>query len=77
MSYGKTLLEAFQKMETLEHLAQVNLVAHQLGSPQPLSSRQVSELQEARNRYCLNTAVAPAERSLPEPVSGLARVVCA
>jgi L-fuculose-phosphate aldolase len=32
VSYGGILLEAFMKMETLEHLAHIALVTHQLGS---------------------------------------------
>ena len=31
VSYGTTILEAFQKMEIVEHLANIALVAHQLG----------------------------------------------
>jgi L-fuculose-phosphate aldolase len=50
VSYGSSLLDAF-KMKTLEHLAQVALAAHQLGSPQPLSSQQVQDLQLARAKY--------------------------
>ncbi len=57
VSYGKTLLEAFQKMETLEHLAHVALVAHQLGSPQPLSADQVDQLHHAKAKYVENAAV--------------------
>ena len=54
VSYGRTLLEAFQKMETVEHLAHVQLVAHQLGSAQPLRREQVEELHLARARYVHN-----------------------
>jgi L-fuculose-phosphate aldolase len=57
ISYGKTLLEAFQKMETLEHLAHVALVAHQLGSPQPLSVDQVDQLYHAKTKYVQNAAI--------------------
>jgi L-fuculose-phosphate aldolase len=57
VSYGKTLLEACQKMETLEHLAHVALVAHQLGSPQPLSADQVDQLHHAKAKYVQNAAV--------------------
>lgn len=59
VSYGETLLEAFQKMETLEHLAQVALAAHQLGSPQPLSSQQVQDLHCARVKYVQNASTVP------------------
>jgi L-fuculose-phosphate aldolase len=51
VSYGKTLLEAFMKMETVEHLAKVALVAHQLGSARPLSKNRIQQLQTARARY--------------------------
>jgi L-fuculose-phosphate aldolase len=57
VSYGKTLLEAFQRMEALEHLAHVALVAHQLGSPQPLSADQVNQLRHAKANYIQNAAV--------------------
>jgi L-fuculose-phosphate aldolase len=51
VSYGKTLLEAFMKMETVEHLANVAFVAHQLGSARPLTSDRIEQLQRARARY--------------------------
>ena len=56
VSYGKTLLEAFQKMETVEHLAHVSLVAHQLGSPQPLRTEQIEQLHLARAKYVHNAS---------------------
>jgi L-fuculose-phosphate aldolase len=54
VSYGKTLLDAFQKMETLEHLAQISLVASQLGSVQALRQDQIEKLQLAQARYLQN-----------------------
>jgi L-fuculose-phosphate aldolase len=51
VSYGVTLLEAFQKMETTEHIAQVTLAAHQLGSARPLTLPQISDLQRAKAKY--------------------------
>ena len=54
VSYGVTLLEAFMKMETVEHLAHVALVAHQLGSAHPLGRDQVQQLQSARAKYVEN-----------------------
>ncbi len=51
VSYGATLLEAFMKMETVEHLAQVALATHQLGTPRPLSAEQVEELHCAKEKY--------------------------
>ena len=55
VSYGKNLVEAFQRMETVEHLAHVSLVAHQLGTAQPLRAEQVERLQQARGKYERNT----------------------
>jgi L-fuculose-phosphate aldolase len=54
VSYGGTLLQAFQKMETVEHLAQIALVAHQLGAPQILKHEQVQQLRDAKIRYLQN-----------------------
>ena len=54
ISYGDSLLDAFMKMETVEHLAQVSLVAHQLGSATPMSVHQVSELYIAKAKYLHN-----------------------
>ena len=57
ISYGTSLLDAFMKMETVEHLAQVELVAHRLGSPQPLGSSQIEKLQRAKAKYIQNAAL--------------------
>ncbi|MBB5062251.1 class II aldolase/adducin family protein [Granulicella mallensis] len=54
VSYGATLLDAFMKMETLEHLAHIALVARQLGSARPLGRDQVQQLQSARTKYVEN-----------------------
>ncbi len=56
VSYGRSLLCAFQKMETLEHLAQVSLAAHQLGSMMPLTLTQIEDLHIARTRYERNAS---------------------
>jgi L-fuculose-phosphate aldolase len=54
VSYGRTLLEAFQKMEIVEHLANITLVAHQLGAPRTLEHEQIKQLRDAKNRYLQN-----------------------
>lgn len=70
VSYGETLLEAFMKMETVEHLAQVALVAHQLGSPQSLSADQVEQLHFARAKYLRNAEIgSSADRWLCEALN--------
>ena len=51
VSYGATLVDAFMKMETVEHLAHIALVAHQLGSARPLGRAQIQQLQSARTKY--------------------------
>jgi len=55
VTYGSTLLDAFLKMETLEHLAHVHLLARQLGADQALKQEQVEQLFRAKERYLLNT----------------------
>jgi L-fuculose-phosphate aldolase len=64
VSYGETLLEAFLKMETVEHLAYVALVAHQLGSAQSLSADQVKQLYLARAKYQQNSEIISSAGSL-------------
>ncbi len=54
VTYSESLLDAFLKMETLEHFANVCLVAHQLGSARPLKEQAVSQLLEAKTRYIEN-----------------------
>lgn len=54
VSYGRNLLEAFQRMETVEHLAHITLVAHQLGAPRTLEHEQIRQLREAKTRYLQN-----------------------
>jgi L-fuculose-phosphate aldolase len=54
VSYGSTLLQAFQKMEVVEHLAQIALAAHQLGDPRVLKHEQVKQLRDAKTRYLQN-----------------------
>jgi L-fuculose-phosphate aldolase len=56
VSYGKTLLDAFLKMETVEHLAHIALVAHQLGSPQVLGHSQIEQLHRAKANYKKNAS---------------------
>jgi L-fuculose-phosphate aldolase len=51
VSYGGTLLKDYQRMETVEHLAHVSLVARQLGSPRPLCAEQIMGRENARSKY--------------------------
>lgn len=54
VTYGKDLLDAFMKLETTEHFAQVCLAAHELGRPRLLEEEAIRKLQAARARYCSN-----------------------
>jgi L-fuculose-phosphate aldolase len=54
VTYGKDLLDAFMKLETTEHFAQVCLAAHQLGCSKPLEEEALNKLLLARHRYRAN-----------------------
>ena len=56
VTYGKDLLDAFMKLETCEHFAQVCLTAHQLGCRKLLEDEALEKLQHARARYRANGA---------------------
>jgi len=51
VSYGETLNEAYMKMETVEHFAQIALVAHFLGRTKPLGDEALEKLLLARSKY--------------------------
>jgi L-fuculose-phosphate aldolase len=64
VSYGTSLLEAFLKMETVEHLAHIALITHQLGSALPLHADQIEQLHRAKAKYVKNSNdISNAERS--------------
>lgn len=54
VTYGDSLLDAFLKMETVEHFANICLVAHQLGSARPLQQIAIDDLLQAKERYVQN-----------------------
>jgi L-fuculose-phosphate aldolase len=54
VTYGKDLLDAFMKLETTEHFAQVCLAAHELGCPRLIEEDAIRKLQQARLRYRSN-----------------------
>lgn len=54
VTYSQTLLDAFLKMETLEHLAHVHLMARQLGPDRTLGQDQLEQLFRAKERYLQN-----------------------
>jgi L-fuculose-phosphate aldolase len=59
VAYGEDLQSAYMKMETVEHFAQVALVAHLLGNEQPLQDHDVAKLMVARSKYAGTRSLAP------------------
>lgn len=53
---GSSLADAFFRMETLEHLAQIRLAAEQLGACRTLEQEQMDRLRCARERYLRNAS---------------------
>jgi L-fuculose-phosphate aldolase len=51
VTYGDTLCQAYMKMETVEHFAQITLVTHILGRQEPLGSEELEKLLVVRSRY--------------------------
>jgi len=59
--YGEDVFKAYFKMETLEHVARITLVAEMLGGPKVLPRVEVEKLIDSRSRYGI------ASRSSGEP----------
>lgn len=51
VSYGETLCQAYMKMETVEHFAQIALTTHILGREEPLGNEDLEKLIAARSKY--------------------------
>lgn len=51
VAYGEDILQAYHRMETVEHFARITLVAELLGGPKVLQRVEVQRLFEARSRY--------------------------
>ncbi|MBK9170668.1 MAG: class II aldolase/adducin family protein [Bryobacterales bacterium] len=49
--YGADLMQAFFRMETVEHFARITLVAELLGGPNVLPRAEVDKLLDSRTRY--------------------------
>ena len=57
LTVGKDVINAYHKMETLEHFAQIAFVAQQLGYLNTLSKEQVEKLKDQREKYGIRTTV--------------------
>lgn len=51
LTVGNSILNAYHKMETLEHAAQIYFIAHQLGKIKILNKKQVDELINLRGKF--------------------------
>ena len=51
VTFGSSLENAYMKMETVEHIARIALVARLIGHEQPLGEKEVEKLVAARDRY--------------------------
>src|SRR5438309_9929265 len=59
VAYGATLSQAYMKMETVEHFAQIALVTHLLGRQQPLGTQELEKLLVARTKYLGGASAEP------------------
>ena len=51
VAYGEDVFQAFHRMETIEHLARITLVAELLGGPKVLPDVEIQKLVDSRARY--------------------------
>ena len=51
VTVGETLMEAFYRLEKLEHAAESLFTAHMLGSPRELTADEVARILAARTAY--------------------------
>ena len=78
VTYGSDLLQAYMKMETVEHFACITMVTHLLGRQQLLSDEDVRKLVVAREKYGITTPAAQGAgcpvtaTAQPQPVAGAA-----
>jgi L-fuculose-phosphate aldolase len=68
LTIGRDLYSAYYKMETIEHFAQISLVARQLGREHLLSREEVARLQGLRGTY----GIASPAPICPDPEPGAA-----
>ena len=57
LTVGKDVFDAYNKMETLEHVAQIVFIAKQLGNLNILSAEQVQKLTALREKFGIKTNV--------------------
>jgi L-fuculose-phosphate aldolase len=72
VSYGKDVLQAYFRMETVEHFARINFVAEMLGGAKVLPKLEVDKLFTSRTRYGVasRATAAPGCPTVAEDYSG-------
>lgn len=70
VTFGPTLFQALNRMETVEQFAKILFVARTLGSVNLLTSDQVEDLNAIRHRYGLQGRAATCEARPGPPASG-------
>ncbi|HEY5028844.1 MAG TPA: class II aldolase/adducin family protein [Candidatus Angelobacter sp.] len=56
VAYGKTVCEAYQRMEAVEHFARIVLATRQIGKQTLLDGVKIQKLLDAKNRYSVSGA---------------------
>ena len=51
ITLGKDVMDAYYKMEAVEHFAMISLTAHQLGKMKPISEPNIKKLEEVREKF--------------------------
>lgn len=72
LTVGRDLMNAYYKMETIEHFAHISLVARMLGAEHLISREEVARLQALRDRYGIASPAGICTEPTPpgdEPVS--------
>src|SRR5690606_18247859 len=67
LTVGRDLMNAYYKMETIEHFAHISLVARLLGGEQLIAREEVARLQGLRDRYGIASPAGIC--TTPEPVA--------
>jgi L-fuculose-phosphate aldolase len=77
LAWGTDLEQAYLRLELVEHLARIALVARQLGGARPLPAAVVPALLDARAKAGLGRAPAPTRESTSDSAAKKVVVACA
>jgi L-fuculose-phosphate aldolase len=80
LAYGKTLEEAYNKVEAVEHFAKIQVLTYQAGIQNPVPAKEVERLEKLRKAYGLDGPYIPCNREVREQKVGdeqLAEIIAA